>query len=283
MDQRLLLMHQVMLADRPRMDAYDRALARAVRPGAIVADIGAGTLALSLLALKHGAAHVYSIEADPQMAAVAERLIADNDLKERITLVQGDARAVRLPRRVDVVVSEMMGNLGPEEDMVRVLEGFARKNLRPGGQVIPRRLHTMLAAVEFDDEGWGIWGDFHGFRLDAVQDFAEPRAHLHFFQRAPRLLSAPEPLADRMHLPIAESGNLQAILGYFTAELTDEIALSNFPSYPGCNWAVWVWPLRHTMVAAGADVRVAVRRPAGAAAREVTQWRLDCAIAEARP
>ncbi|QIS12463.1 methyltransferase domain-containing protein [Nocardia arthritidis] len=281
MDQLVLLMHQVMLADRPRIAAYDRALAQSVRPGSIVADVGAGTLALSLLALKHGAAHVYSIEADPEMAALAERVIADNELKEQITLIQGDARAVRLPRQADVIVSEMMGNLGPEENMMRVLESVARKNLRPGGQVIPHRLTTTLAAIEFDDEGWGIWGgDFHGYRLDAVQDFAEPRAQLHFFQRLPRLLSAPTPMVDRLSLAITRPGNLHAIMGYFTADLTDDISLSNYPSYPGCNWAVWIWPLRHTPVRAGDDVRIAVHRPSGAArSRVVTEWRLDCAVA----
>ncbi|MFE9577143.1 methyltransferase domain-containing protein [Nocardia sp. NPDC006044] len=280
MDPLILLMHQVMLSDRPRMNAYDQALAQAVEPGSIVIDVGAGTLALSLLALKHGAAHVYAIEADPDMAAVAERIIATNDLKEQLTLIQGDARAVRLPRKADVIVSEMMGNLGPEENMMRVLDSVARKNLRPNGRIIPRQLTTTLAAIEFDDEGWGMWGqDFHGFRLDAVQDFAEPRAQLHFFQREPRLLSDPVPIADRVRLPLVRPGNLHAVMGFFTADLIDGVSLSNFPSYQGCNWAVWIWPLRHTPVTAGDAVHATVHRPSGSArSRVVTEWRLDCTI-----
>lgn len=281
MDPLILLMHQVMLSDRPRMNAYDQALAQAVEPGSIVIDVGAGTLALSLLALKHGAAHVYAIEADPDMAAVAERIIATNDLKDQLTLIQGDARAVRLPRKADVIVSEMMGNLGPEENMMRVLDSVARKNLRPNGRIIPQELTTTLAAIEFDDEGWGMWGqDFHGFRLDAVQEFAEPHAQLHFFQRAPRLLSDAVPIADRVRLPITRPGNLHAVMGFFTADLIDGVSLSNFPSYQGCNWAVWIWPLRHTPVTAGDAVHATVRRPSGSArSRVVTEWRLDCTVA----
>ncbi|ATY12029.1 hypothetical protein CU254_17325 [Amycolatopsis sp. AA4] len=280
MDQRLLLMHQAMLADRPRMRAYDRALARTVEPGAVVADVGAGTLALSLLALEHGAGHVYAVEADPETAALAERIVADNDLKEKVTLIQGDARVAKLPRKADVVVSEMMGNLGPEEDMSRVLEVFARRNLRPGGKIVPRGVTTTLAALEFDDEGWGIWNSgFRGYRLDAVREFAEQRAQLHFFQREPRLLSEAVPIADEVRLGIVRSGELHAVLGYFTADLAEGVSLSNFPSYPGCNWAVWIWPLRHSPVAAGDAVRVRVRRPAERAhARLATEWRLDCAI-----
>ncbi|HEV8554968.1 MAG TPA: methyltransferase domain-containing protein [Actinophytocola sp.] len=280
MDQALLLMHQMMLADRSRMRAYGGALERTVGPGSIVVDVGAGTLALSMLALERGAGHVYAIEADPEMAAVAERIIADNDVKDRVTLIQGDARVVRLPRKADVVVAEMMGNLGPEEDMMAVLGAVARRNLRPGGVVVPRGLTTTLAAIQFDGEGWGIWGrDFHGYRLDAVQEYAEPRAQLHFFQREPVLLSEPVPLAGTVRLDVARPGEVHAIMGYFTAELAEGITLSNFPSYPGCNWAVWIWPVRHTALAPGDEIRVTVHRPRESrAARVATDWRLDCGI-----
>lgn len=280
MDQRLLLMHQAMLADRPRMSAYDQALAEAVEPGSVVVDVGAGTLALTMLALRHGAGHVYAIEADPEMSAVAERIVATNDLKEKVTLIEGDARLAKLPRKADVVVSEMMGNLGPEEDMMRVVEAVSRRNLREGGVIIPKRLTTNLAAIQFDGEGWGLWDtDFHGFRLDVVQDFAEARAQLHFFQRDPSMLAEPTPMADDTRLHVVRPGELHAIMGYFTAELTDDVSLSNFPSYPGCNWAVWIWPLRHSTVAEGDSLRLRMRRPEDAArSRLVTEWRLDCAI-----
>jgi protein arginine N-methyltransferase 1 len=283
-------MHQVMLADRPRLRAYEKALEQVVSPGDVVVDVGAGLLVLSMLALRHGAGHVYAIEADPQVAAVAARIAERNDLKGQLTLIQGDAREVRLPRKADVVVSEMMGNLGPEEEMADVLGVVARRNLRPGGRIVPQRLVTHLAAVELDGEGWGLWGDdFLGYRLDVVQESVEPAAHLHFFQRPPTLLSAPAVIADsRMgagarsrppstqHLPITRGGRLHAIMGYFTATLAPEITLSNFPSYPGCNWAVWIWPLRHVTVAPGDMLRIGVQRPQDI--RVATDWRLDCRI-----
>ncbi|NUT46282.1 MAG: methyltransferase domain-containing protein [Saccharothrix sp.] len=296
MDQRLLVMHQVMLADRPRLSAYDRALASVITEGDVVADVGAGTLVLSMLALRHGAGHVYAIEADPTMAAVAERIIADNDLHDRVTLVQGDARVARLPRRADVIVSEMMGNLGPEEQMVEILDAVARRNLRPGGAVVPRRLTTELVAIEFDGEGWGTWGDVvPGYRFHSVQEFVEPHAQLHFFQREPRFLSAPARLGDdvvgqgstgrpsrQLCLPVHRDGRLHAVMGYFTAELADGESLSNYPSYPGCNWAVWVWPLRHTEVAQGDEVHVTVVPPRGRGqVRDATAWSLDCRVVRA--
>jgi protein arginine N-methyltransferase 1 len=181
----------------------------------------------------------------------------------------------------------MMGNLGPEEDMCRVLGAVARHHLRPGGAVIPQQLLTSFAPAELDGEGWGIWtDDFLGMRLDSVQHVLEPRAHLHFFTRRPTLLAEPAVVASSPRetpsphpgvlpeLTVRTPGQLHAVLGYFTAVLAPGVTLSNFPSYPGCNWAVWVWPLRHTAVAVGDVLRLAV--VPGVNERMATDWRLDC-------
>lgn len=298
MDQRHLLMHQAMLGDGLRLEAYDRALAQVIEAGCVVVDVGAGTLALTALALRHGADHVYAIEADPQLAEVASALVAANGWGDRVTLIEGDARLVRLPCQADVVVSEMIGNLGPEEDMSRILATVARRVLRPGGRVVPERLVSYLAPVEFGNEGWGLWRDgFLDMRLDVVQKFVQPEAHLHFFTVPPTLLGDPMVLADSAEpepdrpgsggrrnrrperLPpvaVTRPGRLQAIVGYFVATLVPGVTLSNLPSYPGCNWAVWVWPLRHSDVEPGDAVRIDVCRPQGE--RIVTDWRLECQL-----
>jgi hypothetical protein len=66
-------------------------------------------------------------------------------------------------------------------------------------------------------------------------------------------------------------------MGYFSADVGD-LTLSNFPSYPGCNWAVWIWPLRHTAVDVGDEIRVTINPPPGVRARLATGWQLDCNI-----
>jgi len=287
MDQRNLLMHQVMLGDRVRLDAYDKALSQVVRPGAVVADVGAGTLPLTALALRHGASQVYAVEADPQLAALGASLIKANGWTGRVTLVAGDARSVSMPSKFDVIVTELMGNLGPEEDMTRILHVFARRYLRPGGVVVPRQLVTYLAPVQFDDEGWGVWRDgFLDMRLDVIQQLVEPGAQLHFFTRMPTVLGEPVVLTDSangsgaslrsraLRLKIGQAGCLHAVAGYFDATLVPGVSLSNFPSYPGCNWAVWIWPVRHTAVAPGDEIHLRVQIPE--TGRVVTDWRLDC-------
>ena len=53
-----------------------------------------------------------------------------NQLEARLTIVQGDARTVELPVAADVIVSEMMGNLGPEEELAEVVAAVARASIR---------------------------------------------------------------------------------------------------------------------------------------------------------
>jgi protein arginine N-methyltransferase 1 len=288
-DLRLLLMHQAMLGDMIRLNAYDRALAQTIKPGDVVLDVGAGLLALSLLALRHGAHHVYAVEGDPQTAALAQQIAEHNNLRERLTIVQGDARTVRLPVKADVLVSEMMGNFGPEEEMAEIIRRAARLNLRAGGQVIPSSLTSYVRAVEFDNEGWGVWGeDLFGYSFSRVQEYAPAVPQLHFFSRTPRLLSDPavvassrlgqdaeQPQGDHT-LKVSVQGRLHAVMGYFSATLATDVTLSNFPTYPGCNWAPCIWPMRHTNVFAGDVIRVRIRRPRNV--RVITDWRLECQI-----
>jgi precorrin-6B methylase 2 len=292
-DPRLLLMHQVMLADRVRLAAYGQALATLVGAGDVVADVGAGTLVLAMLALERGARHVYAIEGDDQTVELARQVVAHNRLESRITVVHGDARVVTLPEKVDLIVSEMMGNLGPEEEMAEILGAAAERNLKAQGRIVPARLVTELRAIEFDQEGWGVWSTaIAGYSLGVMQEFAPPEAQVHFFTRPPTLLSSPAVLADQRlgapasfddgphHLAITATGTLHAIMGHFTATVADGVTLSNFPSYPGCNWGVWIWPVRHTPVAPGDRVRVSVHRPRFV--RDVARWTLDCSVARGR-
>lgn len=294
MDPRLLLMHQVMLADRSRLEAYDKALKAQIKPGDTVIDVGAGTLILSMLALAHGAGRVYAIEAEPELAELGTRVALDNGVGDRVTTVQGDARTVRLPDKADVIVTEMMGNLGPEEQMAEIVGAVKRHNLRSGGLVIPGRLATTLTPIQFDGEGWGIWDEeFYGYRLDRICQTTEPKAQLHFFARAPIMLGPAMTIFDdelrsgvshpstRVTAPIERAGRLHAVMGAFVADLGAGVELANFPSRPGANWAVWIWPLRHVPVEAGDRLEIAVRPPPPSrpgSVRDYADWRLDCRL-----
>ena len=61
-----------MIVDPVRMDRYARALEQAVRPDAVVVDIGTGTGIFALLACRFGARRVYAIEPDDVIQVARE-------------------------------------------------------------------------------------------------------------------------------------------------------------------------------------------------------------------
>src|SRR5690242_2163452 len=99
-----------MIADAGRFDAYSQAIDRVVRPGDVVLEIGCGPGVFSLLACRAGASRVYAIETE-DVIHLARELATANGLAGCITFLQGDSRKLELPERVNVIVSDIRGNL----------------------------------------------------------------------------------------------------------------------------------------------------------------------------
>src|SRR5262245_60145112 len=135
-----------MLADRVRMDAYTRALRRAVTPGAVVVDLGAGTGVMSLLACRFGAARVHAIEPSPLSALIA-RAARDNGMHERIVVHAERGALVDLPERADVLVSDLRGILPPFQSHLADVADARARWLAPEGRQIPASDTLFVALV----------------------------------------------------------------------------------------------------------------------------------------
>jgi len=131
-----LLRHLGMVLDAVRVDAYRQALASAVRPGAVVADLGAGCGILSVLACQAGAGRVYAVEPAP-IADVARRLVASNGCADRVRILDTDATGAELPEPVDLLVSDLRGTLPLRLPQLAAHADFADRWLAPGGAVLP--------------------------------------------------------------------------------------------------------------------------------------------------
>ena len=138
--------HVQMLGDHVRVDAYRRAIERQVK-GRIVLDLGCGTGILAMLAARAGARHVYAIE-ETSILGVARELARANGLASSITFLAGNSRDVTLPEKVDVVVSELIGNEPLGERIIPVLRDAGRRFLREGGTMIPARLSVAAVGVQ---------------------------------------------------------------------------------------------------------------------------------------
>lgn len=137
-------LHRKLLGDTVRNDALGQALARVLKPGMTVADIGAGTGFLSFLARRLGAAHCHLYEYTGALA-LARELARRNGISG-LTFVEAHSTEVKKPPRADVVVSETLGNYALEEGLLETLVD-ARRFLKPGGVMLPRALSQFVAPV----------------------------------------------------------------------------------------------------------------------------------------
>jgi protein arginine N-methyltransferase 1 len=138
--------HRTLIADDVRNRAFMAALKAAIVPGVTtVADIGAGTGLLGLIAARLGAKEVFLYET-AEVAGVAAEILKQNKARNCHLMPCHSAEMVD-PPRVDVVVSETLGNYALEENILETLADASARHLKPGGTLIPSRIVQHVAAV----------------------------------------------------------------------------------------------------------------------------------------
>jgi protein arginine N-methyltransferase 1 len=143
----MLAFQRTLLADARRNRAFYRALAARVKAGSCVLDLGAGSGVWAVAAARLGARKVVAVEREAVLRPVIEALARENGVLDRVRVVCGDARRVRLPRVFDVVVSETVGNEAFEEDVVAIMARARVRFLRRGGALVPEGLSLVAAPV----------------------------------------------------------------------------------------------------------------------------------------
>jgi ribosomal protein L11 methyltransferase len=125
-----------------------------LKPGAVVADLGAGSAVLAIAAARLGAARVAAIELDPDATPDAEANVALNGVSGQVTVIEGDA-ALLLPlvAPVDVVLANIISSV-----LTALLPSIAAA-LAPGGcailsGILQEERPQMLAALA--DGGWRV-------------------------------------------------------------------------------------------------------------------------------
>jgi protein arginine N-methyltransferase 1 len=139
--------HGAMIADEGRTEAFARAIAARVRPGAVVADVGSGSGIFAMLACRAGASRVYAIESD-DIIQVAREAAAANGFSDRIRFFQAASLDVDLPERVDGIVSDLRGALPFfGRGLESMIDARDRWLNRSGGWMIAERDTVWAAPV----------------------------------------------------------------------------------------------------------------------------------------
>lgn len=255
----MLSYHLKLLADDARLSALRRAISQQVRPGDVVLDAGTGTGVLAFFACQAGARHVYAVECE-DIIHVAREIAEANGYGERITFIQGDAQSLSLPEPIDVLVSDLIGVIGLDQNILSIYRHLVGADLlRKDARVLPRSIRVMLApwqdrsfysyldlaagnvqGVDFGPIRERLMNQVYSICLDPAGQLADPRAVWDI-----ALPPAPEParLTAKETFPITCAGQLNGIGGWFRAELCPEITLETTPGEPLMVWNQGFIPL----------------------------------------
>lgn len=222
----LLANHQVLLNDKIRMDAYRKAIAAAVKPGMVVADVGAGLGVLAHMALDAGAEKVYAIEFDADTITNARR-------DDKIIWKQGLSGDIRLPEKVDVIVSETLGSFALDENTLPTLIDARKRFLKKGGMIIPQTVSLFVApAMSSSQKKVQL--------IPASKLLAKPASQDVDFMTA----TNPSFTCDTT-FKVIRDGVLSGFAGWFDLRLFNKISFSTAPDAPQTHWKQGFLPIHH--------------------------------------
>jgi protein-L-isoaspartate O-methyltransferase len=255
--------HRQMVRDAARTDAFRDAIARVVRPGDAVLDVGAGSGILSLFAAQAGARVVYAVERT-EIAGLAADLAARNGYAHVVRVVRADAERVWLPERVDVLVSEWLGTIGVDENLLAMVVDARDRWLRPGGALVPARVTAWCAPARVPQRTEQRFFHERPYDLD-LAPLAEASVHELLCSRrrvrpddlaaTPAAMwttdvatatgpAARGPWHAELTFTAPADAPVAALCAWFDATLAPGIVLSNAPDAPDTHWGQLLLPLR---------------------------------------
>lgn len=269
--------HRTLIADRVRNEAFHRALAKSIVKGkTVVADIGAGTGLLGLMAAKLGAREVFLYEA-AEVASVAAAHLKANRAKT-CHIIPCHSTEMQDPPRVDLIVSETLGNYALEEDIIETLNDAHTRFLKPGATVIPARITQIVAPVVSARiaKELAAWDDV-GFDLDLLvaKTMSLNNAYVRTLKPAELLDGgASAKVWDTVDLTRPAKANrkgeaawaldaattVHGFAAWWIAELIAGVTLSTAPGAPATHWEQLYFPLLRPLDAKTGDtIAIALR------------------------
>ena len=141
----LLAGHERLISDAYRNRSFYKAIKKNLIQGSNVLDIGSGTGIWAIVAAKLGAKKVVAIEQDQLLIGLIKKLASDNGVADRVDVIYGDSRKAQLDAEFDIVISETIGNLVFDEQIVPIMIDARERFLKPGGILIPESVALVAA------------------------------------------------------------------------------------------------------------------------------------------
>ncbi|MBI5893532.1 MAG: 50S ribosomal protein L11 methyltransferase [Deltaproteobacteria bacterium] len=246
-----------MMADRVRMDAYEKAISQVVKEGDVVVDLGCGLGILSFLALKAGAKKVYAVEKTDSIN-LAREIAKRNGIDDKIVFIEGVSKDIEIPEKADVIVSETLGSFAVEENTLEFTIDARKRFLKEDGRLIPEALKLWLAPVENSGvyKKFSFWNDVAGFDFSFAKEELTKRILIEDISKKDflsnpliyngiDLVETDNPsINERLKFEFSKSGTLHGFAGWFQALLTDDVVIDTSPSSQKTHWKQAFFPIK---------------------------------------
>lgn len=252
--------HEKMLADSKRVDPYQKAIARYVKPGDTLVDLGTGSGILAILASRNRPKKIYAID-HSDFIDVAREATRRNGASE-IEFLKVNSRSFTPPEKLDMILHEQIGDELFDENMIDNLLDLKRRLLKPGGKILPGKFELYLEPVMLRDEFRVpmIWEmsphdiDFSFLKESHLSEkyrssrydyrYLPPFSVKRFLCREEPVLTVDlnkdEAVTNLQILPqeklVERSGRVDGVCVYFNVVFDEEISLSTHPSNGYSSW-----------------------------------------------
>lgn len=239
--------HFPMMNDVARNEAYQKAIEAVVHEGMHVLEIGTGSGLLSMMAVRAGARHVTTCEVVPEIAEQARKVISDNGMSDRITVISKDSKDLVVGRDLsepaDVLLSEILGTHFLGEGVLTSIDHARRNLVKPGAAMIPSggAILAALADKSGAEDQIRVGSSVNGFDLSAFNALAPMMVKVDRHLK-PSPISDPVRVYDfdfsdrfsiesQKSIPFAASRNGTAVgvLQWMEIRLTDDVVFDNAP------------------------------------------------------
>ncbi len=280
--------HRTLIADQARNAAFYEALRAAIVPGeTVVADIGAGTGLIGLMAAKLGAREVFLYES-AEIAGVAHEMIARNKARNCHLMACHSTEMVD-PPQVDLIVSETLGNYALEENIIDTLNDARARFLKPGGKIIPHRIRQFVSPVVSDrlHRELSAWDDVgYGLDFKTAKAMSLNNVYVRTMQREELddpagqvwdevdLAKPAKPARKGEAVWLSERGmQVFGLCVWWVADLVAAVNLSTAPGSQATHWEQLYFPMMSPMtVEAGGRFRAQIRSTSSEEAGTHLSW-----------
>jgi len=181
------------------------------------------------------------------MIGVARDICRANGFSDRVTFLKEYSGWAELPEKADVVVADQIGRFGFEAGVFEHFVDARDRFLKPEGRTIPGRVSFVVSPVE-TEEMWAqvdFW-DSQPFSVDVSSGRQIARNTGYPVKYSPENLLGPpaalasldpsirhdSPIAARVAIEVERPGTLHGVGGWFDAQLSPGVTMSNSPLSP---------------------------------------------------